>query len=37
MLLLDIIGNHIRDAPSDMTLSDIERSNSKSLMSHYIS
>ncbi len=30
MLLLDIIVNHVWDAPSDLTLSDLERSKSKS-------
>ncbi len=35
MLLLDIIGNHIWDAPSDLTLSDLERSKSNSLIVYH--
>ncbi len=32
MLLLYIIGNHLWDAPSDLTMSDLESTKSKSLI-----
>ncbi len=35
MLLLIVIGNHIWNAPSDSTLSDFERSKSKSLIIYH--
>ena len=35
MLLLDIMGNHIENAPLDLTLSDLERSKSKFLIVYH--